>query len=755
MSFTDLDRSLSTPPRSPNDPYAKNHMPLGKSSNMSKDYHSSGLNSPLSPLSPTSPAGLPNAFQVTRGSSRDSVGLSHHFNLDDHPDPYARLGPIVVHPPPPKSSSPPPLSSHGPYPPPVSPNRKPTLQHAQHSRILQDNTRIDTPRPTLTSSSPSAAPFLQTGKSTAPGPLSPRQLKPFSTTTAATTTTMNTTQTQSRTHHQIQIQGDRGNHNNIDQQHNTKDRQQVLSPPRNPAQFSPSFSRHGAFTRGPQEIPNSSHDGDVSTRQVTSSENNNNNSIKRDVARDGGRPLSSSSPSPSPSSPSFQNQEHDYDLLVRHVSQQIFNISSNVAVLERLAPCLGHRQKDTKEMRASLRSVMDTTQDLVKSAHAQMKVLGRYHHASAFLPSSSSPPPSSSASSSASTPSSRAAAVVRNNSLLSSTEATSLAPSHNQQQQQQQQNGSSSSSFSMDQDQEAWRHKVLTSRRMTYQRLVKDLGLVSKSFQDLQRQVIQAERLQVATLRRLSTSASLKRHQDRMVDLSQGRQEEVDAAATAAAGSVDGAALEQKRPLLQDSHRVGGRSGYNSFSGMSGVSVVSARESTYGSVDHSGALPISVTVIPRGEIPLDQGMVQKKTSSYYQGSHHRHPTAKSASTGVLVHDRELSLQEQNLLQELLVMDGELAIQEAILQERESEIFKIEQGMDQVLEVMRELGTLVLDQRGQMDFLQDNIMQTHGRMYQAQQEVIKASDYQRQSREQLCYFLLIASIVGAIITFVLM
>ncbi|KAK3844933.1 MAG: t-SNARE [Linnemannia gamsii] len=252
--------------------------------------------------------------------------------------------------------------------------------------------------------------------------------------------------------------------------------------------------------------------------------------------------------------------------MVRHLSQQIFNISSNIAVLERLVPCLGQRHKDTAEMRASLHAVLDGTQELVKSAHGLVKVLARYHQ-----------PPS--------IPHSGVGIGIRS-----------------QQQMQQQVELSS------------WQKKVLVSRRQTHQRLTKDLALVSKDFQVLQREAIEAER------------------------------------------------------CLQ---------------------------------------------------PLQ-------------------------------HDRELSIQEEALLKELLAMDGELVMQETILQERESEIRKIEEGMVQVLDVMKELGTLVHEQRGGVDFLQDNIMQTRGRIQQGQQEIVKASEHQRRSREKMCYILMIASTVGAIV-----
>lgn len=407
----------------------------------------------------------------------------------------------------------------------------------------------------------------------------------------------------------------------------------MLSPPTSPPQFSPLSSRN-QFAESSQEI-NTTNTRVSVERSVVSSHSFSDSGASRTNNHETFPPRDTPSFLGFTTSPftSFQDQEHDYDLMVRHLSQQIFNVSSNVAVLERLVPCLGQRHKDTKEMRTSLHAVLDTTQELVKSASTQVKLLARYH-----LPPSSN---------------------TRNTSFISSSQ-------HNL----------------SDEASETWQRKVLGSRRMTHQRLTKDLTLVSKAFQELQHQVVEAERRQVATLRRLSTSASLQRHHQRsdLMDLSQS--------------DIEAGAL------------------------LTGV------------VGEGGA-PFSITVVPRTG------------------------RATNSSTGVLVHDRELSVQEEQLLQELLVMDGELAIQESILQERETEIQRIEQGMGQVLEVMRELGVLVHEQRGGVDFLQDNILQTRGRIQLAQQEVLKASEYQRQSREKLCYMVLIASIVGAIVAFALM
>ncbi|KAF9112307.1 Syntaxin-7 [Mortierella sp. AM989] len=572
MSFTDLDRGLSTPPLSPNQydegfgkykPGPTMATTITTTTTNTTNSEASSRKQMYSPISP--PVKLPSGLQVTRGNSRDSIGL----NLQPQKIPNSH--------------------AHSPYPPPVSPKRKPNSPMAQHSRFLEDNTRFDTPRPTLTSSTAIAVNSVNTAENGTPR--SPHTV--FSS---------------------ANLGNSHGNGNNRilgDYRPGDQDRRQVNSPPISPPQLSPSLSplngQHRGFIRTDNRGP---HDSGV----INTSSSDTVINIESDATRSPSGPVSSSSPSSLFAS--IQDQEHDYDLMVRHVSQQIFNISSNIAVLERLVPCLGQRRKDTSEMRASLHAVLDTTQDLVKSAHGLIKVLARYHQ-----PPTSRPPPN-----------------------IGLRVQTSLSPNEVSSRQR----------------------KILASRRQTHQRLTKDLSLASRAFQELQKQAVEAERKQVATLRRLSGSASLRRLSARRSDLMDLSQDEIEAGALSEARS--GRETERSSSMVP----------YN------------------------------------------------------------------------VHDRELSVQEEALLREILAVDGELVFQESIIQERESEIRKIEEGMGQVLDVMRELGTLVHEQRGGVDFLHDNILQTRGRIQLAQQEITKASEYQRRSREKMCYVIMVLSIVVAVV-----
>ncbi|KAF9284280.1 hypothetical protein BGZ88_010053 [Linnemannia elongata] len=650
MSFTDLERGLRTPPVSPPQQqrerdltkYSTNGngipfpIPVPRLSSSSVETSSSPHSPPFTTSSSQPPVRLPSGMQVTRGNSRDSIGLGLQNQSQQHQQqPFQQ-----------QQQQRRPLSNvHSPYPPPVSPpNSKDNMKKnkspiAHHSRFVDENTRIDTPRPTLTpttaADAAAAAERIGSPEEDQIMPRSPQSLL---------------TSFQS---------GNQGNNysNRVLGNNNSNQQRQVLSPPTSPAQFSPQSSPLNQHYRGFIRVDNRGpHDSGATSMSATyssgvsgpSSARAPNSSNRIDTYEHEGASIdidpsttqqqqpaaSFSSPSSSAtavstssafptSSSALQEQELDYDLMVRHLSQQIFNISSNIAVLERLVPCLGQRHKDTVEMRASLHAVLDGTQELVKSAHGLVKVLARYHQ-----------PPS--------IPHSGVGIGIRS-------------------QQQMQQKVELSS----------WQKKVLVSRRQTHQRLTKDLALVSKDFQVLQREAIEAERCQVAILRRLSSSASMRRLSQRRSDLMDLSPEEIQALGSSQGGSSSGT-----------SHGLSN----TSFPGLQ----------------------------------------------------------------VLHHDRELSVQEEALLKELLAMDGELAMQESILQEREFEIRKIEIGMVEVLDVMKELGTLVHEQRGGVDFLQDNIMQARGRIQQGQQEIVKASEHQRKYREKMCYLLMIASTVGAIV-----
>ncbi|KAF9934982.1 hypothetical protein FBU30_009404 [Linnemannia zychae] len=626
MSFTDLERGLNTSPFSPDKrqrelmPKYSNSITIPISPTVS---FGSPPSSPFTSSSPSSPPlRLPNGMQATRGNSRDSIGLENQLQ------PQQQKGKRPL------------SNAHASHPPPVSPpnskDRSSMSSIAQHSRFIDENTRFDTPRPTMTPTTASAvAETIGTPDNTI--------------SISSHTTNGSARSPQSLVAASFQSGNQTSNYTNRVLSNNHQQRQvpsPLISPPQSPPHSSYLNQQYRGFIRvddrGPHDsgaannsiisatVMNSSKGGESPYACTSNSSNgidiHQHEEVSIPIASSLSMSTSAIASSAFPISPSaLQEQELDYDLMVRHLSQQIFNISSNIAVLERLVPCLGQRHKDTAEMRASLHAVLDGTQELVKSAHGFVKVLARYHQ-----------PPT--------IPHSGIGIGIRSQQQI---------------------------------ELSSWQKKVLMSRKQTHQRLTKDLALVSKEFQVLQREAIEAERCQVAILRRLSSSASIKR-------------------------------LSLRR---------------------------------------SGLMDLTVEEIQAGALSNNE---QGSSNGYSRGSNHGNSSSFPGLHVLQNHDRELSIQEEALLKELLAMDSELAMQETILQERESEIRKIEEGMVQVLDVMKELGTLVHEQRGDVDFLQDNIMQVRGRIQQGQQEIVKASEHQRRSREKLCYIIMIVSTVTAIV-----
>ncbi|KAF8917322.1 hypothetical protein BGZ58_005120, partial [Dissophora ornata] len=253
MSFADLDRGLTTPPISPNsrgDELLNIKPHLGRITTTTTTTATRTLSSAseidgnkntavYSPVSP--PIKVPSGLQVLRGNSNDVVGLDLQGLL------------------PSRASSPPPTRDHhqarpnshlhSPYPPPVSPKRKSTNNPmAQHSRFLDDNTRFDTPRPTLTPSSAIATTggTMTGGVAAAAAVVTPRA--------PHTVSTSNQSGNNGSSNGNNRILGD---HRPGDQE-----RRQVLSPPTSPPQPSPSPNplnqKYRGFIRVDNRVPHDS-----------------------------------------------------------------------------------------------------------------------------------------------------------------------------------------------------------------------------------------------------------------------------------------------------------------------------------------------------------------------------------------------------------------------------------------------------------------------------------------------------------------
>ncbi|KAI6098209.1 t-SNARE [Pisolithus sp. B1] len=106
-------------------------------------------------------------------------------------------------------------------------------------------------------------------------------------------------------------------------------------------------------------------------------------------------------------------------------------------------------------------------------------------------------------------------------------------------------------------------------------------------------------------------------------------------------------------------------------------------------------------------------------------------------------------QQAQLLQSQL-SPHELAYQESLIQERETEIQEIEAGIHELSEIFRDLGTLVNQQGGMIDNIESNIYSVAADTQGAAQELTVASEYQRKAGRRAACLLIIIVFVTAIV-----
>jgi len=118
-------------------------------------------------------------------------------------------------------------------------------------------------------------------------------------------------------------------------------------------------------------------------------------------------------------------------------------------------------------------------------------------------------------------------------------------------------------------------------------------------------------------------------------------------------------------------------------------------------------------------------------------------------TGVPAEEQPLIDDSQRRLQ-LQVIGNELEYNEALIEEREEEIRGIEQGINELNEVFRDLATLVTEQQHMLDNIETNVSTITDNVRNAAEEVSIASRHQKGARNRTCLLLLIFAAVGAVV-----
>lgn len=105
-------------------------------------------------------------------------------------------------------------------------------------------------------------------------------------------------------------------------------------------------------------------------------------------------------------------------------------------------------------------------------------------------------------------------------------------------------------------------------------------------------------------------------------------------------------------------------------------------------------------------------------------------------------------------QEVLLLDNEIAFNEAIIEEREQGIQEIQQQIGEVNEIFKDLAVLVHDQGAMIEDIGSNIENTHAATAQGRSHLAKASKSQRSNSSLTCLLLVIFGIVLLIVLIVI-
>ncbi|XP_076956431.1 syntaxin-22-like [Bidens hawaiensis] len=132
------------------------------------------------------------------------------------------------------------------------------------------------------------------------------------------------------------------------------------------------------------------------------------------------------------------------------------------------------------------------------------------------------------------------------------------------------------------------------------------------------------------------------------------------------------------------------------------------------------------------------------------------PSSYEASEMDVSSDRS---QEQRALlvesrrQEVVLLDNEIAFNEAIIEEREQGIIEIQNQIGEVNEIFKDLAVLVHEQGAMIDDIGSNIENSHAATAQARTHLAKASKTQRANSSMTCLLLVIVAIVLCIVVII--
>ncbi|CAN0908194.1 SYP22 [Linum grandiflorum] len=123
-----------------------------------------------------------------------------------------------------------------------------------------------------------------------------------------------------------------------------------------------------------------------------------------------------------------------------------------------------------------------------------------------------------------------------------------------------------------------------------------------------------------------------------------------------------------------------------------------------------------------------------------------------ASSDKIPEERALLMETKR--QEVVLLDNEIAFNEAIIEEREQGIHEIQQQIGEVNEIFKDLAVLVHEQGTMIDDIGSHIDNAHAATAQGRQHLVKAAKTQKSNSSLTCLLLVIFGIVLLIVIIVL-
>ncbi|SAM08186.1 hypothetical protein [Absidia glauca] len=104
--------------------------------------------------------------------------------------------------------------------------------------------------------------------------------------------------------------------------------------------------------------------------------------------------------------------------------------------------------------------------------------------------------------------------------------------------------------------------------------------------------------------------------------------------------------------------------------------------------------------------------------------------------------------------QLQTLDNEIEYNEGLITEREDEIMGIEQGITELNEIFRDLGTLVNEQDSGIQSIYGNVLNVSQNTRQAADELTTANRHQKNARKNMCCFFLIIAVVASVLALII-